>query len=866
MGPAHPFLTPRHPTPPRYSYIRGVLSGRVLFQGAALDLSLHGTMRLCVVTAISSASTIIPNAATAPAIAAVAPGSGGGGGGGGGGDGGGGGGGGGGVTLASAARSGSGAWESNSGQQGGESGSCLVSTAPLRMTPVTRITVRFDAAASPLQPARASVPFSPATPLSAALAAGRPPGNSTPAVTPWRAAPPKASAAAAAAAGNLGASSPAAGSPAASTPATSTPAATAAAATSPPCSSTVKSVDAACPSLAQTTPTHPRGFASVGGLAGPIQIIRDMLSLSLDSPQLFTSLGLRPPRGVLLYGPPGSGKTLLARAVAAECGAAFFAINGAEVVGRYLGESEARLRAVFAQAAAQSPAVIFIDEVDALCPARGESSDELEKRVVATLLTEMDGLASSVPTLATMMQSGAAPRVAEPGGGLGGRLTRNDRGDGNVRIVVLAATNRPNALDPALRRPGRFDREVEIGVPSAAGREDILRIMLARVPHAISCEELQRVADAAHGFVGADLQSVVQEAGFSALRRALPATGWGVGAGESVSVSGEHSSAASATATAAAAPAAAAAAAAPADGSLFHLEVLPADLWAALKRTRPSALREVALDVPRVLWTDVGGQAGAKAALQEAVEWPLKYPEAFARMNIRPPLGILLYGPPGCSKTLMAKAIATEGGMNFIAVKGPELFSKWVGESEKAVKEVFRKARASAPTVVFFDEIDALAVRRGGDEGAGGVSDRVLSQLLTEMDGIDPLRRVVVVAATNRPDMLDPALLRPGRIDRRLFVAPPDELARAEILRIHLRAVACSAGVDAARIAAETPGFSGAELAALCREAALCAMEEDLDAPCIEHRHFDAARLRVLPQITSAMLAYYARFERKEIS
>ncbi|GLE01644.1 hypothetical protein PINS_up010478 [Pythium insidiosum] len=542
--------------------------------------------------------------------------------------------------------------------------------------------------------------------------------------------------------------------------------------------------DAPSAEQAPTSSVAPRnsvGFAAIGGLREEIETIRQIIEQPLTNPELFARFGLPPPKGLLMFGPPGTGKTLIARALAAELRASIFFINGPEVVSKYIGESESNLRDIFRDARKKSPSLIFIDEIDAICPKRDGRVGEMEKRMVATLLTLMDGL---------------------------------DQGD-QGRVVVLAATNRPNALDPAIRRPGRFDREVEISIPNADARFEILRVSLARLPHAIPEDALRALSDAAHGYVGADLSAMCKEAALLALQRA------------------------SRTNTA------------------FAVE--EDDLRRAMRGIRPSALREIAVDVPHVLWQDIGGQHMIKQQLKEAVEWPLRHPEAFVRMGIRPPKGVLLYGPPGCSKTLTAKALATESGMNFIAIKGPELFSKWVGESEKAVQSVFRKARAAAPTVVFFDEIDAIATQRGGD-GSSQVADRVLSQLLTELDGIEPLKQVLVVAATNRPDLIDSALLRPGRIDRVLYVGPPDETARREILAIHCRRMPLGDDVALDALAVATEGFSGAELYALCREAAMRAIEEDRDAQCVALRHFEAARERVTPQIDDAMLRFFHAF------
>lgn len=535
------------------------------------------------------------------------------------------------------------------------------------------------------------------------------------------------------------------------------------------------------------------GFAAIGGLQEELKAIREVIEQPLRNPEVFEKFGLPAPKGVLLYGPPGTGKTLIARVLAKDLNARVLTINGPEVVSKFVGESEANLRAVFAQAAREAPSLVFIDELDAICPKRNSRLGEMERRLVATLLTLMDGLS------------------------------------GSRQVVVLAATNRPNALDPAVRRPGRFDREVEIGIPKANDRLAILRVALKRLPHKLSYSELQELSSSAHGYVGADLCALCKEAALLALHRAFAST-----AGSTEAVLSDTC-------------------------PLPRFEVALSDLKLAMRGIRPSALREISVDVPRVLWSEIGGQSALKQALREAVEWPLQHPEAFTRMGIRPPKGVLLYGPPGCSKTLAAKALATESGMNFIAIKGPELFSKWVGESEQQMRDVFRKARAASPTVVFFDEIDALASTRGSG-GSSGASDRVLSQLLTELDGLEPLKRVLVVAATNRPDLLDPALMRPGRIDRALYVSPPDEAAREQILKIHTRKTPLASDVSMAELAVATARFSGAELQALCREAALKAIEEDHAALHVAKRHFKSALSLVTPQIDDRMLAFFERF------
>ncbi|KAH8555568.1 P-loop containing nucleoside triphosphate hydrolase protein [Umbelopsis sp. PMI_123] len=539
-------------------------------------------------------------------------------------------------------------------------------------------------------------------------------------------------------------------------------------------------------------------YSSIGGLEEQIRIVREMIETPLQNPQLFRKYDVRPPRGVLLYGPPGTGKTLIARAVASETKAHVILVNGAEILSKFYGETEQKLRNIFDEAQERSPSIIFIDEIDALCPKRDEAPGEMEKRVVATLLTLMDGVPDSSQT------------ENRPG------------------IVVIGATNRPNALDEALRRPGRFDREIEIGIPNVSARYSILSTILRKIPHSLDDSHIQSLAATSHGYVGADLSAVCREAGLKCINRLSVDENWDR------------------------------------TRDMKDVVVTYEDMKEAMAEIRPSAMREIMLEVPKVYWSDIGGQIDVKSKLKESVEWPLKHPEAFARMGIRPPKGVLLYGPPGCSKTLMAKALATEAGLNFIAVKGPELFSKWVGESERAVREVFRKARAASPSIIFFDEIDALTVKRGADgDGGTSVADRVLSQLLNELDGIEPLVNVTVVAATNRPDIIDSALLRPGRIDRILYVNPPDLASRREIFRLHLKKIQCSDEVDAEELAFKTEGYSGAEVVAICQEAALQAMEDDIDVQCIQQEHFMRAIQSMKKRITPEMIQFYDDFRSK---
>ncbi len=496
-------------------------------------------------------------------------------------------------------------------------------------------------------------------------------------------------------------------------------------------------------------------YEDIGGLKEEIKKIREMVELPLKHPEIFERLGIEPPKGVLLHGPPGTGKTLLAKAVANETNANFYSIAGPEIMSKYYGQSEENLRQIFEEAEKNAPSIIFIDEIDAIAPKREEVSGEVERRVVAQLLALMDGLKT--------------------------------RG----QVVVIAATNRPNAIDPALRRPGRFDREIEIGIPDKQARLEILQIHTRGMP--LQGVDLKKIAEITHGFSGADLAALCKEAAMKALRRVLPE----IEKLEEGKI--------------------------PAD-VLKKLVVTNEDFKKAFREIEPSALREVIVQVPNVKWTDIGGLEPVKQELIEAIEWPLKNPQEFEKLGIKPPRGVLLYGPPGTGKTLLAKAVATESEANFIAVKGPELLSKWVGESEKAVREVFRKARMAAPCIVFFDEIDSIAPARGQSFDSG-VTERVVSQLLTELDGIEDLSGVVVLAATNRLDMVDPALLRPGRFDLLIEVPMPDEKARIEIFKIHTRKMPLQ-GVDFKKLAQQTEGFNGAEIAALCREAAMIALRE----------------------------------------
>jgi len=497
-------------------------------------------------------------------------------------------------------------------------------------------------------------------------------------------------------------------------------------------------------------------YEDVGGLEHAVQRVREMVELPLRHPELFKQLGIDPPKGVLLHGPPGCGKTLLAKAVANESEAYFVSVGGPEIHSKFYGESEGRLREVFKLAEQNAPSIVFIDEIDAIAPKRDEVYGEVEKRVVAQLLALMDGL--------------------------------KERG----QVVVIGATNRVNSLDPALRRPGRFDREIEIGMPDKAGRLTILQIHTRGMP--LADVDLKVLASTTHGFSGADLAALCREAAMKTLRRALPRIDL-----EQEVVPTEV---------------------------LKGLKVTQADFEEALREVEPSALREVIVEVPEVRWGDIGGLEDVKQELREAVEWPLRYADAFEHLGIRKVKGVLLHGPPGCGKTLLAKAVASESEANFISVKGPELLSKWVGESEKGIREVFRKARQAAPAIIFFDEVDSIAPRRGLGYGDSNVTERVLSQLLTELDGLEKLKDVVVIAATNRLDVLDPALLRPGRIDRLILVSAPDEGARLEILKIHTRSMPLDSDVDLEELAALTENYSGSDLESICREAGMLALRE----------------------------------------
>jgi transitional endoplasmic reticulum ATPase len=542
-------------------------------------------------------------------------------------------------------------------------------------------------------------------------------------------------------------------------------------------------------------------YEDIGGLGNAVGRVREMIELPLRHPELFKRLGVEAPKGVLLHGPPGTGKTLLAKAVANETNANFYTIGGPEIMSKFYGESEEKLRNVFEQAEKNAPSIIFIDEIDSIAPKREEVTGEVERRIVAQLLSLMDGMSS--------------------------------RG----KVVVIGATNRVNAVDPALRRPGRFDREIEIGVPDRNGRLEILQIHTRGMPLAKDVN-LEKLADISHGFVGADLQSLSKEAAIGALRKILP----------EIDLSSESI---------------------PAE-TLRKIIVTMEDFMDVVKEMEPSAMREVFVEVPDVKWEDIGGLSSIKQELQEAVEWPLKYQGVFTYADAVPPKGILLYGPPGTGKTLIAKAAANESEANFISIKGPELLSKWVGESEKGVREVFRKARQAAPCIIFFDEVDAIAPRRGG--GIGGdshVTERLISQLLTELDGLEILTNVIVIAATNRPDIIDPALLRPGRFDRLLYVPPPDRNSRLQIIAIHTKKKPLADDTNLEQLADHTDGYTGADIASLSSAAVMLALREHvskykdpkeadnhIQELKIHMKHFEEAMKKIRPLSNQELSMY----------
>jgi len=530
-------------------------------------------------------------------------------------------------------------------------------------------------------------------------------------------------------------------------------------------------------------------YEDIGGLKSEIQKIREMVELPIRYPELFERLGIEPPKGVLLYGAPGTGKTLLAKAVANESDANFISISGPELVSKFVGESEEKLRQIFKDAKDKAPSIIFMDEIDAIAPKREEATNEVERRMVSQLLTLLDGMST--------------------------------RG----QVIVLAATNRPEAIDPALRRPGRFDREIEIGVPDRNARKEILQIHTRNMPLAkdVSLDELANIT---HGYTGADLSALVKEAAMATLRKLFPKII------DKQSIPNDL---------------------------LLNLTVTRDNFMEALKSIQPSALREVFVERPNVHWSDIGDMDSVKEDLKEAVELPLKKPEAFEKIGIRPVRGVLLVGPPGTGKTLLAKAVATERESNFISIKGPEVLSKFVGESEKTVREIFRKAKLASPCIIFIDEIDAIASPRGGDEMESRVAERVVDTLLTEMDGLQELKNVVVLAATNRPEAIDPALLRPGRFDKIVEIPMPDEEARLEIFKVHTKRMPINKDVDLATLAEQTEGYTGAEIENICREAGMNAIRNNRDI--VKKEDFDKALVEVKPTIPKEVVDRIKRFK-----
>jgi len=545
-------------------------------------------------------------------------------------------------------------------------------------------------------------------------------------------------------------------------------------------------------------------YEDIGGLKNEIKQVREMIEIPLKHPELFDKMGVEPPKGVLMHGPPGTGKTLIAKAVANESNANFYTLSGPEIMSKYYGQSEENLRQIFQEAIKNAPSIIFIDEIDSIAPKREETHGDVERRVVAQLLAIMDGL--------------------------------EERG----KVIVIGATNRVNALDPALRRPGRFDREIEIGIPDRNGRKEILEIHTRGMPLAKNVN-LDKLADMTHGYSGADLEALCKEAAMRTLRKIFPKVNL-----EAETIPTEI---------------------------LNQLEVTNSDFYEAFKSMTPSAMREVIIETPNVKWEDIGGLKECKQELQESVEWPIKYNEVFNHMDAKPPKGILLYGPPGTGKTLLAKAVAAESEANFISVKGPEFISKWVGESERAVRETFRKARQAAPCIIFFDEIDAITPSRGSLTGDSNVTERVISQLLAELDGLEELKDVTVIAATNRPDIIDTALLRPGRFDKLIYIKPPDKQAREEIFKIHTRKKPLAEDIDLDYLAEKTEGYTGADIAAVCNEAVMTAIREHIKQNTkinkeklkklkIHMEHFDEALKKIKP-ISKEELEKYEEISEK---
>jgi len=543
-------------------------------------------------------------------------------------------------------------------------------------------------------------------------------------------------------------------------------------------------------------PEGPRvSYEDIGGLRNEILKVREMIELPLKHPELFDRLGIDPPKGVLLHGPPGTGKTLIAKAVANESGASFYTINGPEIMSKFYGQSEENLRKIFEEAEKNAPSIIFIDEIDAIAPKRSEVHGEVERRVVSQMLTLMDGL------------------------------------KGRGKLIVIGATNIPDSMDLALRRPGRFDREIRIEAPDRDGRKEILQIHTRGMPMNKDCN-LDALADITYGYVGADLMALARESAMSALRRYLPE----IDLEKPIPVS-----------------------------ILEKMEVTMDDFKNAHRGIEPSAMREFLVEIPKVSWEDVGGLEDVKQQLKEAIEWPLTRPEVFKRMGITAPKGILLYGPPGTGKTLLAKAIAHESKANFISIKGPEVMSKWVGESEKAVRELFKKARQVAPTIVLLDEIDSIAPKRGMYSGSH-VTESVVNQILTSMDGLENMEGVVVIGATNKPDMLDSALLRPGRFDRLLLTPAPDKKSRFEIFKIHTKEMPLGKDVSLEELAEKTDGFSGADIEGLCREAAMLALRSDIKAKKVNKTNFENAMKGMNASITKDLINHYKRMKESRTS
>ena len=534
-------------------------------------------------------------------------------------------------------------------------------------------------------------------------------------------------------------------------------------------------------------------YEDIGGIGNQLLKVREMIELPLKHPELFRRLGIDPPKGVLLHGPPGTGKTMIAKAVATETNAHFTVINGPEIISKYYGESEKQLREIFDDAANNAPAIVFVDEIDSICPKREDVSGEVERRVVAQMLTLMDGM------------------------------------QGRDNVIVIGATNRRDAMDPALRRPGRFDREIEIGVPDREGRKEILDVHTRQMPIADDFD-VEWVLENSYGFVGADLAALVRESAMKALRRYLPEIDL-----DEETIPPEV---------------------------LEKMEVRMNDFRLAIREIEPSALREIYVEIPDVSWDSVGGLTEIKDRLKESVEWPLTKPELFEHFGIKPPRGIVLFGAPGTGKTLLAKAIANEAKANFISIKGPELISKWVGESEKAIREIFKKAKQSSPSIIFLDEFESIAGMRSSNSQSGGsdVANRVVNQLLASMDGVESLDEVIIVAATNRPEMIDPALLRSGRFERVLHVPPPDKPAREAIMNIHSSEMPLSS-FSMKDVLNGMEGFTGADIEAVCREAALIAMRAGKKK--VTKGHFEDAISRVRPTVTPEMLEYYSKMEER---